>query len=229
MLGREVAVRAGPIGPGETNGASAFRTVGREGGAPLAIISPDPDRIPMLALLLLSVALAMDALAVALVQGAITRCGLPGAIRLGLAFGGAQGAMAGIGWAVGALAERWIAPVDHWVAFALLGILGIRMIRAGLEPGEGDAPALLGGGALLAAALATSIDAAAAGVTLPLLGFSAIVSLAAVGVTTALISFAGTLAGARLGQRFGKGAEIAGGAVLILLGTRILIEHLIAG
>ncbi|MFS0736575.1 manganese efflux pump [Sphingomonas sp. 1P06PA] len=180
----------------------------------------------MLTFLILSLALAMDAFAVAIVQGASVRCGAAGAARLGLAFGAAQAAMAGLGWALGAFAAGWIASVDHWIAFGLLGILGLRMIREGFSPADDAAPALLGGTALLAAALATSIDAAAAGVTLPLIGLPAAVSLSAIGIVTALLSFGGTLFGARLGAAFGKRAEIAGGLVLVGLGIKILIEHL---
>ena len=180
----------------------------------------------MLPIVLLAFALAMDAFAVALVQGAAGRLGVAGAARIALVFGLAQGVMPLLGWAMGLAFADIFQRVDHWVAFALLAILGIRMIREGLRQ-EPDAPEvkrifLL---SLLVSGLATSIDAAAAGMMLPLLGQPIPVACFVIGATTAALSFAGALLGRRVGYRAGKRAEIVGGALLIALGLKILLEH----
>ncbi|WP_156679806.1 manganese efflux pump MntP family protein [Sphingomonas profundi] len=182
----------------------------------------------MITLLLLALALAMDAFAVSLAQGASVRPGMRGAARLALAFGVAQAVMPLAGWALGIAFAGLIEAVDHWIAFVLLGAIGLKMVREGLAPEEADAPpaAPLGGGALLMAAIATSIDAAAAGVTLPTIGSPVALAVAVIGIVTAVLCFAGALLGARIGARIGKPAEIAGGLVLIGLGCRILAQHM---
>lgn len=182
----------------------------------------------MITLFLLAVALAMDAFAVALCQGASARPGVAGALRIGAAFGAAQGLMPLGGWALGVAFAGLIEAVDHWIAFGLLAFLGVRMIREGLDSDDEDAaPAeALVGKALLIAAVATSIDAAAAGVTLPALGLPVLLACGVIAAVTAAICFAGTLMGAAIGTRFGKWAEIGGGLVLIGLGVKILAEHL---
>lgn len=179
----------------------------------------------MIALLLLALALSMDAFAVSLCHGCSTRSGMKGAARMALAFGAAQAIMPLIGWALGTLFVRWMEAVDHWVAFVLLVGLGLKMGYEGLQPAEEATGEPLAGHALLAAALATSIDAAAAGITLPTLGVHPGIAVAVIGAVTAILCFAGALGGARLGAAFGKKAEIAGGLVLIGLGVRILGEH----
>jgi putative Mn2+ efflux pump MntP len=179
----------------------------------------------MTLLLLLAVALAADAFAVALCQGAAARPGLGGAIRVAIAFGLAQAVMPAFGYGAGSLFDDAIRNVDHWIAFALLAILGLKMAREGLVAEADCAPDALIGMALLAAAVATSIDAAAAGITLPLLGLPMLLACAVIGAVTALLCFGGVLSGARLGVRFGKRAEVLGGLLLVGLGTKILVEH----
>lgn len=179
----------------------------------------------MTVLLLLALALAADAFAVALVQGASARLGPAGALRIALAFGVAQGVMPGIGFALGSLFTGFVAATGHWIAFVLLAVLGTRMIREGVRPDGGVAAKALSGSALLSAALATSIDAAAAGITLPLLGVPPLLACVTIGVVTAALCFLATLFGARLGTRFGGRAEIGGGLVLIALGIKVLIDH----
>lgn len=180
----------------------------------------------MITVLLLANALAMDAFAVALCQGAAARPGVLGALRIGTAFGAAQGLMPLGGWALGIAFAGLIEAVDHWIAFGLLGFLGVRMIREGLDPGDAAASEALMGRALLIAAIATSIDAAAAGVTLPALGVPVLLASGVIAGVTAALCFAGTLMGAVIGTRLGKWAEIGGGMVLIGLGVKILAEHL---
>ncbi|QZH76061.1 MAG: manganese efflux pump [Erythrobacter sp.] len=187
----------------------------------------------MIAVLVLAVALAMDAFAVALVRGAAGPHSGWRALETGLAFGIAQGVMPLIGWALGALFVGWLAAVDHWIAFALLAFLGVRMLREGLGDEDEEADKRAGAapsgrshfGALLLAAIATSIDAAAAGLTLELFSSPVLLSCALIGgVTLALCAPAYWFA-ARIGPALGKRAEVFGGIVLIGLGVKILAEH----
>ncbi|HEY6916039.1 MAG TPA: manganese efflux pump MntP family protein [Allosphingosinicella sp.] len=183
----------------------------------------------MTALFILALALAMDAFAASLCQGAVARPGANGAIRIGAAFGTAQAVMPLLGWGLGIAFASLIQAVDHWVALALLGFLGVRMLKAGLEGETDDCVPALAGWALLSAAIATSIDAAAAGVTLPLLQQPIGTSIAVIGATTALLCFGGVFAGEIMGTKLGKKAEVAGGAMLILLGLKIFVEHQFLG
>jgi putative Mn2+ efflux pump MntP len=184
--------------------------------------------LPIFSLLALSLGLAMDAFAVSVAQGA-SRSGIKSGLRIGVAFGAAQGLMPLIGWALGAAFEGVIREVDHWVAFFLLGLVGAKMLREGLAGEEASpAPALLGW-ALLGAAVATSVDAAAAGITLPMIGAPVAIACLVIGLVTAALCVAGVRIGARYGARLGKVAEIAGGALLILIGSKILIQHLFFG
>jgi putative Mn2+ efflux pump MntP len=180
----------------------------------------------LITLLLLAVALATDAFAVSVCQGAATRPGPAQAARLAIAFGLAQAVMPLLGWALGRLFAGQIEAIDHWLAFALLAILGAKMIYEGMTRDEDCPPDPLAGRALLAAALATSVDAAAAGITLSSLGVPVALACAAIGVVTAILCFIGALFGARIGIRFGDQAEIGGGLVLIALGFSILIDHI---
>lgn len=180
-----------------------------------------------LTLAALSVALAADAFAAAVCQGAAAspRATAGRALKIGLAFGSAQALMPLIGWGAGLAAAPLVREIDHWVAFVLLAGVGAKMLwdaRGGA--GGGPAP-LLAGWALAAAALATSVDAAAAGVTLPLVGLPVAVSAAVIGAVTLVLSTVGVVAGSLAGTLVGRRATIAGGALLILLGIKILLEH----
>jgi putative Mn2+ efflux pump MntP len=180
----------------------------------------------MIQLGLLAVALAMDAFAVSLAQGAARR---GGALRIALAFGAAQALMPLIGWGLGAAFADAIRSFDHWVAFLLLAALGGKMLHEALHgDSPSPAPALIGW-ALGGAAVATSVDAAAAGVTLPLLGAPIALACAVIGAVTAALCYAGVRIGAAGGARLGKAAEVAGGLLLIALGGKILVEHLFFG
>ncbi|MCA1749101.1 MAG: manganese efflux pump MntP family protein [Parasphingopyxis sp.] len=180
----------------------------------------------MIALLILALALAMDAFAVSLAQGAAGRMRLGQAAAMALIFGAAQGLMPLLGWALGAAFGSWFERIDHWIAFAILSLLGLNMIRQSRHDMR-PAPALAGW-PLFAAAIATSIDAAAAGVTLPLLGLPIATACATIGAVTAVLCFAGALGGGRIGRGLGGRAELIGGIVLIGLGVKILVEHLAA-
>lgn len=177
----------------------------------------------MIAALFLAIALAMDAFAVALTQGARFRPGWGGGVAIALTFGLFQAVMPLIGWAIGVFALAYVEAVDHWIAFGLLTFLGIRML--GGHVGEEEAAHALTGTALLVAGVATSIDALAAGITLPALGVPVIAAVAVIGGITAIMSAAGVALGRVAGDRWGAWAERAGGVILIALGCKILAEH----
>ena len=186
----------------------------------------------VLSILSLALALSMDAMAVAAARGlAAVSVRARDAITIGLFFGGAQALMPLLGWWLGAQVGERLAAWDHWIAFVLLAFIGAKMIKEALSDDDNDAPeaAPFAPGALLVLAIATSIDAFAAGVTLPVLGVPPIPTIAAIGVVTALLS-AGAALGARslarhFGARFAPRLEILGGVVLIGLGIKVLVEH----
>lgn len=177
----------------------------------------------MIEAVLLAVALAMDAFAVALTQGAKFRPSWRGGLAIALTFGVFQALMPLAGWVIGAVALIYIEAVDHWIAFGLLTFLGVRML--GGHVGQEEAAYALTGRALLLAGVATSIDALAAGITLPTLAVEPLVAAALIGLVTAAMSGAGVALGRIAGDRFGEWAERAGGVILIALGCKILAEH----
>ncbi len=177
----------------------------------------------MLAAFLLAVALAMDAFAVALTQGARFRPALAGGAAIAGTFGLFQGVMPLIGWGIGAAAFAYVAAVDHWIAFGLLTFLGVRML--GGHVGDDQANHALTGKALLVAGLATSIDALAAGITLPALDVAPLVAGLVIGAVTLVLSGLGVVLGRMAGDRLGAWAERLGGMILIALGAKILAQH----
>lgn len=183
----------------------------------------------VIAVFILALALAMDAFAVSLVRGAAGPHSAWRALETGAAFGIAQGVMPLIGWALGAIFVGWLAAIDHWIAFALLAFLGYRMLREGLEDDDGEEVAEPDGKshflALLVAAIATSIDAAAAGLTLELFSVPVWLSCLIIGAVTFVLCAPGYWFAARIGPALGKKAEVMGGVVLIGLGVKILAEH----
>lgn len=179
----------------------------------------------ILSLFVLALGLAMDAFAVAVSQGAAFR---PNAAKIALiagAFGLAQAIMPLAGWLPGIAFLSLIQSVDHWIALILLGFLGARLAWEGLSRAEGDAPKPLTGWALLTTSIATSIDAAVAGLTLPTLGAPILLACATIGIVTAVLCAGGVMLGKFASDRLGKPAEIIGGIMLIGLGVRIFIEH----
>jgi putative Mn2+ efflux pump MntP len=181
----------------------------------------------MLALALLALALSMDAFAAALSQGA-AGADRGAALRIGAAFGFAQGAMPLLGWGLGLAFAQVLRAVAHWIALVLLSALGLKMLREAFSEAEGT-PKQLAGWALFTCAVATSIDAAAAGLTLPTIGLPILLSVATIGATTALLSYGGVLAGRAAGQWLGRYAEVAGGLILIGIGVNIFIDHQFLG
>ena len=184
----------------------------------------------------IAVGLSMDAFAVAVCKGlGMKRVDVRQAVVIALFFGAFQGLMPLVGWALGTQFERFITPVDHWIAFALLAFIGAKMLWDGLhgegceECGRDAAQALspkLDLRELVMLSVATSIDALAVGITFAFLRVDIASSVALIGVTTFLLSFLGVAVGNRFGARFERPATFAGGVVLVLIGTKILLEHL---
>ena len=181
-------------------------------------------------LFLLAVGLSMDAFAVSVCKGLSTqKLKWKHYLTIGLWFGGFQALMPTIGYFLGSTFESYITSVDHWAAFVLLAIIGVNMIREGLrkdEPEE-DQNASFSFQTMLVLAVATSIDALAVGITfalLPDVDLPAAVSF--IGATTFLLSAIGLKVGNVFGLKYKSRAEIAGGAILVLLGLKILLEHL---
>ena len=130
-----------------------------------------------------------------------------------------------LGWILGVQFQGIISAVDHWVAFALLGAIGVNMVRESREEGE-CVDASFGPRAMLPMAVATSIDALAVGVTFAFLKVDILPAVVFIGVTTFILSAVGVGVGAAFGARLGSRAELAGGLILILMGSKILLEHL---
>jgi putative Mn2+ efflux pump MntP len=180
-------------------------------------------------IVIVAVGLAMDAFAVSLGTGTTEHVkGLRAAVRMSFHFGLFQALMPVIGWFLGTRILSLIASFDHWVAFGLLAFVGIRMLRSGVDPDPGATQADPSRGAMLVIlSVATSIDALAVGLSLAVLGITIWYPVVVIGVVTAALSFIGSRLGRRLGVRFGKYMELAGGGVLILIGFRVLLSHLL--
>lgn len=177
----------------------------------------------MIEALLLAFALAMDAFAVALTQGAKFRPSAAGGVAIAATFGVFQALMPLAGWGIGTVALAYVEAVDHWIAFGLLAFLGVRML--GGHDGDEEAARALTGRTLLIAGVATSIDALAAGITLPALGVMPWLAAGLIGLVTFAMSGAGVVLGRRAGDHLGEWAERIGGVILIGLGVKILAEH----
>ena len=183
----------------------------------------------LLSLLAVAIALAMDAFAVAVVAG-VTLVPLTGrrVFRLAFHFGLFQAMMPVIGWAAGSAVYSVIAPIDHWVAFVLLGIVGGKMIASGIRGPTEEAIRVdpTKGWDLVMLSVATSLDALAVGLSLAMIGASIVVPAVVIGVVAAAFTVVGMVLGRRVGQAWGKRVELVGGVVLIGIGVRILIEHM---
>ena len=184
-------------------------------------------------LFLLAVGLSMDAFAVSVCKGlAMKKATLKAEATCGLWFGGFQMLMPVTGFFLGSLFAEAIEAFDHWVAFGLLVIVGINMLKEALEKEDesGDDPekdADLSVRTMFLTAVATSIDALAVGISLAMVGSVNIwLAAAFIGICTCLLSALGVKIGNVFGSRYEKKAELAGGVILILLGVKILLEHL---
>ena len=181
-----------------------------------------------LSLLMLAVGLSMDAFAVAVCKGlALKKITFRHALIVGLWFGGFQALMPLLGYLLAAQFREAIAAYDHWIAFGLLVLIGGNMIREAIfEKEEAETDSALSFRSMLPLAIATSIDALAVGVTFAFLEVQIIPSVTLIGVTTLILSMTGVKMGSLFGAKYEKKAEILGGVILILLGIKILLEHL---
>ncbi|MBQ9196949.1 MAG: manganese efflux pump [Clostridia bacterium] len=181
----------------------------------------------LIELILLAVGLSMDAFSVAVCKGlALRRVRPRHMIIVGAWFGGFQALMPLIGYFVGERFAERIARYDHWIILILLSFIGINMIREALSGEEEEADAALSVKPMLLLAIATSIDALAVGVTFAFLEVRALPAAAFIGLVTFALSAAGVKIGSLFGLRYKAKAEICGGVILILLGVKILLEHL---
>lgn len=181
----------------------------------------------LIGLFLIAVGLSMDAFAVSICKGlALKKISLKNVATVGLWFGGFQALMPFIGYILGSQFERYITAIDHWIAFALLVLIGLSMIKESLSKNEECADASLSFRTMAGLALATSIDALAIGVTFAFLQVAIIPAVLFIGVTTFVFSAAGIKIGNVFGARYKSKAELAGGIILVLMGIKILLEHL---
>ena len=185
-----------------------------------------------LVLISLALGLAMDAFAVAIATSVLLgRVNARQVFRLSFHFGLFQALMPVVGWAAGLTIAGYIRHWDHWVAFALLAFIGGRAIVGAIR-GEADDRRRLAdptrGLSLVALSVATSIDALAVGLTFSALGVRLLVPVVVIGFTAAAMTLVGMLLGARLGRRFGRVMELLGGLVLVGIGVKIVVEHLLA-
>ncbi len=179
-------------------------------------------------LFLLAVGLSMDAFAVSICKGLSVKKIMPRHyIIVGAWFGGFQALMPLVGYFLGSTFQKYITAFDHWAAFALLVIIGGNMIKEGLSKDENKSDASFSFKAMLILAVATSIDALAVGITFALLpDVNIIAAVLFIGVTTFIFSACGLKVGNIFGLKYKSKAEIAGGIILILIGLKILLEHL---
>ena len=181
----------------------------------------------LIELFLIAVGLSMDAFAVSVCKGlAMPKCTFKKVAIVGLWFGGFQALMPAIGYILGAQFQEAIASIDHWIAFVLLALIGGNMIHEALDNDEEEADASLDVKTMFLLAVATSIDALAIGITFAFLKVNIIPAVCFIGIVTFIISFAGVKIGNVFGARYKNKAEIVGGIILILLGLKILLEHL---
>lgn len=179
-------------------------------------------------LFIIAVGLSMDAFAVSICKGlAVKKAGIKEMGLAGLWFGGFQALMPLIGYFLGAAFEEYITKIDHWIAFVLLGLIGANMIKEALSKDEEKSNASMEFKDMLTLAIATSIDALAVGITfalLPDVNIGAAVGF--IGLTTFVLSAAGIKIGNIFGSKYKSKAELTGGIILILMGAKILLEHL---
>lgn len=178
----------------------------------------------------IAVGLSMDAFAVSVCKGlGMHRFNARVAFVLALLFGGFQAFMPLIGWALGSQFLWLIAPVDHWIAFLLLAFIGGKMLFDAIRGGEEEETGTvdhIAWGEFFMLAIATSIDALAVGISFAALSVDIVPSVIVIGITTFVLSLVGVGVGMKFGSRYERGAQIVGGVVLVLIGVKVLLEHL---
>lgn len=181
----------------------------------------------MLTLFLIAVGLSMDAFAVSVCKGLATpEYRFKYSLICGAWFGGFQGLMPAIGYFLGVNFKDYITAFDHWIAFVLLGFIGFNMVKEALSKDEEEADPSFDVKTMLLLAVATSIDALAVGVTFAFLSVNIVWAVVFIGICTFIISGIGVKVGAVFGTKYKSKAELAGGIILIVLGIKILVEHL---
>ena len=181
----------------------------------------------VLEILLISIGLAMDAFAVSICKGlAMNKMSWKKAIIIGLYFGIFQAVMPIIGFYLGVSFEEFVTSIDHWIAFGLLAFIGGNMIKEAFDKENEEANDDIGIKTMLLLAIATSIDALAVGITFALLDINLMLAVSLIGIITLILSIIGVKIGNRFGVKYKNKAEFVGGLILILMGVKILIEHL---
>ncbi|MGN1136028.1 MAG: manganese efflux pump MntP family protein [Oscillospiraceae bacterium] len=182
----------------------------------------------LITLFLIAVGLSMDAFAVSICKGLATpKYSIKYSAICGLWFGGFQALMPAIGYLLGINFADKITSFDHWVAFILLAVIGFNMVHEALGKDEEEADPSFSVKTMAVLAVATSIDALAVGITFAFLDANIVAAVSFIGICTFIISAAGVKIGSIFGTKYKSKAEMAGGIILVLLGLKILIEHLI--
>lgn len=184
-----------------------------------------------LTLITCAIGLSMDAFAVAICKGlAMKKSKFKNQLIVGLWFGGFQGLMPLIGYLLGVNFREYIVQIDHWIAFVLLGFIGLNMLKEALGDDEDECEecgdASLDAKSMFPLAVATSIDALAVGITFAFLDVNITLAVSSIGIITCVLSMIGVKIGNIFGTKFKSKAELVGGITLILLGLKILLEHL---
>ncbi|MGL5977985.1 MAG: manganese efflux pump MntP family protein [Erysipelotrichaceae bacterium] len=180
-------------------------------------------------LIIISISLAMDAFTVSIAKGMCLRTHIKKqAFLMAATFGIFQAVMPLIGWFAGTYFEQFIRNIDHWIAFGLLGIIGLKMIYEAMheDDDEEEACEILTTKKLMILGVATSIDALAVGISFSLFDVNIWIAITLIGLITFVLSYFGALFAHKVGHKFGKYAELAGGSILVLIGLKILLEHL---
>lgn len=177
-------------------------------------------------LFVLAVGLSMDAFAVSVCKGlSVSKVCPRHVLCVGAYFGGFQMVMPLLGYLLGSQFSHLISRVDHWIAFFLLGFVGVNMIKEAMGPQE-QMDGSFGAAEMLPLAVATSIDALAVGVTFAFLQVNIMFAVCIIGITTFVLSGIGIKSGSTFGKKYKSKAELAGGVILICMGIKILVEHL---
>lgn len=185
-------------------------------------------RLDFYSIVLIAMGLAMDAFSVATVTGfVLKKVTLSQASRMSVSFGSFHVLMPMLGWYFGATIVRFVADYDHWVAFLLLAFVGGRMIYGATKETKLDGSKILNGLNLLLFSIVVSIDALAIGLTFYLEAVAILVPVLIAGITTALFTLIGLFVGSKTGRLFGKNVELMGGLILIAIGLRIVITHML--
>lgn len=180
-----------------------------------------------LEILLISIGLAMDAFAVSICKGlAMKKMSWKKAIIIALYFGTFQAIMPIVGYFLGTRFQDLVVNIDHWIAFVLLAFIGGNMLKEAFGNSKEETNDSIDIKTMLILAIATSIDALAIGITFALLETNLILSISSIGIITFISSMIGVKIGNKFGSRYEKKSEVIGGLILILMGTKILLEHL---